>query len=184
MDDEQPPVRRLKLKAKEVDPIDKVARAGDGSAISVQLMHQVNKLADEKAAGRQPEVEAPHPGSAPRPTAIPFRPRNAVPEREAPAGGPAPEEPVADESITVQEMLLTNRIAAQEAEPELIAMPKPQRVRRRQDFAFVLAGAGCATLLLLALFRHEKEMLALGFFGIAFTTILLGWIIFGAMDKY
>jgi hypothetical protein len=181
MDDEQPPVRRLKLKAKDVVPTDKVARAGDGSAISVQLMHRLNKLAEDKAAGREPEGDAPHPGSPPRLTAIPFRPRRGVPELGPPADVTPAEEAPADESITVQDML---RVAAQQSEPELIAMPKAQRSRRYKDFGIVLAGAGGATAVLLAFFRHEPEMLALGFFGIAFTTMVLGWIIFGAMDKY
>ena len=51
MDEETPPVRRLALKPKEeVSPTDPPARTGDGTAISVKLMHEVNWIAANKAA--------------------------------------------------------------------------------------------------------------------------------------
>jgi hypothetical protein len=50
MDEEKPPVRRLALKPKEVDPTDPAARTGDGTAISVKLMHEVNWIAANKGA--------------------------------------------------------------------------------------------------------------------------------------
>jgi hypothetical protein len=51
MDEETPPVRRLALKPKEdVAPTDPAARTGDGTAISVKLMHEVNWIAANKAA--------------------------------------------------------------------------------------------------------------------------------------
>jgi len=50
MDEETPPVRRLALKPKDVVPSDPAARTGDGTAISVKLMHEVNWIAANKAA--------------------------------------------------------------------------------------------------------------------------------------
>jgi hypothetical protein len=48
MDDEKPSTKHLVLKPKEVLPMDTVARPGDGKAISVQLIHKQNELAEQK----------------------------------------------------------------------------------------------------------------------------------------
>jgi hypothetical protein len=63
MDDELPPKRRLSLKPREVEPVDKVARAGDGTAISVKLIHRENQLAAERPpASWQGDLMTPPPG--------------------------------------------------------------------------------------------------------------------------
>jgi hypothetical protein len=177
MDDETPPVRRLTLKPKDIIPTDQVARTGDGTAISVQLIHQQNRIAAERSAARS--GDAPLPGAAPRPTAIPFHPRKGPAQPAIESLAPADEE-----KISIHEMLRANEAAASEAGPELIAMPVPRKSRRRQDFAIVLGAAACATGILAAVFRHDSQMVALGMFVIVFATVILAWIMFGVMDRY
>ena len=58
MDEEQQPPRRLTLKAKEIVPTDERSRPGDGTALSVELMHRMNEAAEARAAARaRPEGE-------------------------------------------------------------------------------------------------------------------------------
>jgi hypothetical protein len=177
MDDETPPVRRLTLRRKDVILTDHVARTGDGTAISVQLIHQQNRIAAERSAAKS--GDAPLPGQAPRPTAIPFHPRKAPAQ---PEGGALA--PVDDETISIHGMLRANQAAATQAEPELIAMPAPRRSRRRQDFAIILGAAAGAFGILVAVFRHDSQMIALGMFVIVFAIVILAWIMFGVMDRY
>ena len=42
-DDATPPVRKLVLKPKEITPTDQVSRLGDGTEISIRLMHKQNE---------------------------------------------------------------------------------------------------------------------------------------------
>jgi hypothetical protein len=174
MDEPPPPARRLRLKPKEVAPLDTVARPGDGTAISVQLIHRENKLAADKRAGIETDPAAPHPGSA----AIPLPP----PRREEREMAP-PAEPDPGRQIDVRDMLRGNA-AANQALGELVAMPKRRTSRRRQDFAAILVLAGGAAALLLAFFRHDPEIVALGLFAIGFATAVVSWLIFGMMDRY
>jgi hypothetical protein len=177
MDDETPPVRRLTLKPKEVIPTDPVARSGDGTAISVQLMHRENKLADDKRAGIEPDMAAAHPGSAPEAASS-----LSQHEPEVPASTGMPEAP-ADGVIDVSDMMRANLLAANEREG-LIAMPKPRRSRRRQDFAVILGLGAAATIVLMVLFKSDAQIVAMGMFAIVFLTVILAWIMFGVMDKY
>jgi hypothetical protein len=177
MDEEKPPVRRLTLKPREVVPTDQAARSGDGTAISVQLMHRENKLADDKRAGMEPDMAAPHPGSPPE--TAPAAPVRGG-ETPAPAGLP---EAQADGVIDVSDMLRANQLAANDREG-LIEMPKPRRSRRRQDFALLLGIGAAATAVLLVVFRSDTQIVAMGIFAIAFLTVILAWVMFGVMDKY
>jgi hypothetical protein len=177
MDDETPPARRLTLKPKEVIPTDQIARPGDGTAISVQLMHRANKLADDKRAGIEPDMAAAHPGSVPQAASTPLQP-----EPEAPAPAALPETPP-DEVIDVSDMLRANQLAANDREG-LIAMPKPRRSRRRQDFALILGIGAAATGVLMVVFRADTQIVAMGMFAIVFLTVILAWVMFGVMDKY
>lgn len=61
MDEEKPPARRLVLKPREVVPTEERSLPGDGTAISVGLIHSQNKVAEAKAAAAvrpDPEPEA------------------------------------------------------------------------------------------------------------------------------
>jgi hypothetical protein len=187
MEEDPPQPRRLKLKAKEISPVDQVARAGDGTAISVQLMHKMNQLAAEKAAAGA-EAGTTYSGAAPRPAAIPFGPtaRTDAPRKVA---EPDPGTELAEvlepepENISVQDMLLANKLAAEERD-KIVAMPPRRRSRRRQDFALILGVGAAATGTLMLVFRHDAQLIGLGMFAIVFLTVILAWIMFGVMDRY
>jgi hypothetical protein len=59
MDEDKPPVRRLVLRPKEIIPTEERSLPGDGSAISVSLMHRQNEIAEAKAVGMSSGEQAP-----------------------------------------------------------------------------------------------------------------------------
>jgi hypothetical protein len=177
MDEEKPPVRRLTLKPKEIVQTETVALPGDGTAISIKLMHLENRNAEAKPADTTGTRFAP---AEPRMAPIPFKPRH-------PAEDPEPESPSVEEhgeTISVHDMLLENRVAAVAAEPEVIAMPVTRRSRRHRDFMLILGTAVAATGLLAFVFRENRELVGLGMFIIVFVTVILAWIMYGVMDRY
>jgi hypothetical protein len=89
----------------------------------------------------------------------------------------------ADGVIDVSDMMRANLLAANEREG-LIAMPKPRRSRRRQDFMLILGLGAAATGVLMLIFRSDAQIIGLGMFAIVFLTVILAWIMFGVMDKY
>jgi hypothetical protein len=177
--DDPPQKRRLSLKPKEVEPVDKVARPGDGTAISVKLIHLQNQLAaDRPPAYWQGDLMTP-PGAEEHLEAgpSPFKAKEINP-MDTPSG------PGGDDAISVEKMLHRNRAAAAARTPELIAMPVRRRSRRHRDFMVLL---GCAALsfgTLALIFRQDRQMVALGLFGIVFATVILAWIMYGVMDRY
>jgi hypothetical protein len=64
MDEETPPVRRLKLRPNEPLPTEERSLPGDGTAFSVSLAHHQNEIAEAKAAAL-PKVEQPPPPEDP-----------------------------------------------------------------------------------------------------------------------
>jgi len=179
MDDDQPPKRRLSLKPREVEPVDKVSRPGDGTAISVKLIHRENQLAADRPPGSwQGDLMTPPAGFGEGEGApSPFKPKDITPT-DTPAG------PGGEDAISVPKMLDTNRAAAAASAPELIAMPPRRRSRRHRDFMVLLGGAALAFGCLAAVFREDRQMVALGLFGIVFTTVILAWVMYGVMDRY
>jgi hypothetical protein len=177
MDEEKPPVRRLTLKPKEIVKTETVAQPGDGTAISVQLMHLQNRNAEAKPADETGTRFAP---TEPRQAPIPFTPRH-------PAEDPEPEAPLVEESddtISIHDMLQENRVAAAALEPEAIAMPAPRRSRRNRDFMLVLGVAAAAAGILAFLFRENREIVGLCMFIVVFMTVVLAWVMYGIMDRY
>jgi hypothetical protein len=173
MDDEKPPVRRLMLKQREVVPVDTVAQTGDGTAMSVPLIHQMNALAAAKhdpLAGREPVPQDPA-----------LSPRFTLPDI-TPLDPPSP--PGDEDAITVAGMLNRNHVAAIDSGPELIAMPKPRKSKRHRDFVLILGLAAVSVGSLAAIFRHDRQVMALALFGIVFLTVILAWIMYGVMDRY
>lgn len=179
MDDELPQKRRLSLKPREVEPVDKVSRPGDGTAISVKLIHIENQLAADRPPGSwQGDLMTPPPGfgeSEGGPS--PFKPKDVTPI-DMPSG------PGGEDAISVPNMLHANRAAAAASTPELIAMPPRRRSRRHRDFIVLLCGAALSFGALATVFRQDGQMVALGLFGIVFTTVILAWIMYGVMDRY
>jgi hypothetical protein len=177
MEEEKPQVRRLALKVKEVDPVDKVARPGDGTAISVQLMHQANRNArvlprsplpdaDESTTGGWDAVGDPSVKSTEDAAAAP-----------TPPGGDDP-------AITVEGILRANRVAEDDSTPELIAMPARRKSRRNRDFVLLILCALSSWGILAFVFRSDMQMVGLALFGIVFLTVILAWVMYGIMDRY
>lgn len=179
MDDEKPSTKHLVLKPKEIVPIDSVARPGDGQAISVQLIHMENLLAEKKAAERR-RTQAPFPtdpgASAP---ALPpvFKPKEVVP-----MDPPAPSDD--EEAIRVPDILLENRIAEVESGWGRIFFRKKRMISRRtRDFLIVVGPLDVAILLFMRWALNAVSFI----FGIAAVTLVtstLAWIMFVVMDEY
>jgi hypothetical protein len=175
MDDEKPQVRRLTLKPKEIVHTETVARTGDGTAISVKLMHLENRNAETKPADTDGVRFA---AAEPRPKPIPFKARH-------PGEDPEPDAPFVeetDDTISVHDILQENRLAA--AEPEIIAMPVHRRSRRNRDFVLIVGTAAAVTGILAFVFRENRELVGLGMFIVVFMTVVLAWIMYGVMDRY
>jgi hypothetical protein len=178
MDEENPPVRRFQLKAKEVEPVDKVARPGDGTAISVRLMHLQNNLASDRKIQSPDDADRPAPAGEGAAGAPPiFRQRDFVPIDPPAAAGD-------ENAISVESILLRNRAAAHEKESQLIAMPPRRRSRRHRDFVVVLLVAAGSGGILAAVFRDNMQIVGMALLGIVFLTVILAWVIYGIMDRY
>jgi hypothetical protein len=176
MEDEPPPVRRLVLKQRDVDPVDKVSRPGDGTAISVRLIHLENKQAADRPAGSWPS-EVPQRLPDTEGTSPVFKQKEFAPID--------PPSPAGDESaISVSGMLRANRAAAVNSGPELIAMPVRRKSRRHRDFIVLVSCAILAIGGLAATFRHDMQVVSLALFGIVFLTVILSWIMYGVRDRY
>jgi hypothetical protein len=169
MDEEKPPARRLVLKPKDIVVTEVAARPGDGTAISVDLIHRQNQIA--AARGKLPASPENDPFAE---ASDLFRPKPAA---APPSQGEEPE-------VSIPGMLLQNAEAVRETEPELIAMPKPRKSRRRRDFALVLACGATSAGVLGLVFRHDLQMVGLGMFVIVFSTVICAWIMYGVMDRY
>jgi hypothetical protein len=179
MDDPKPSTKHLVLKPKEIAPIDSVARMGDGQAISVQLIHRENLLAEEKAAARR-RTQAPFPSSAGAsapPMSPIFKPKDVVPLDPPSHTGD-------EEAIRVPDILLANRIAEVESGWGRIIFRKRRRISKRtRDFLIVAGPLDLAILL----FMHWALNAVSFIFGLAAVTLVtstLAWVMFVVMDEY
>ncbi len=178
-DDVTPPVRKLVLKPKEIARTDAVARLGDGTEISVRLMHKENELAAQKGAIRRatnPPMDAP---------AAPLEP--AVPSVFArPAFDPTetPSLPGDGTAVSAHLILKANRIMEERHAPEIIAMPARRRSKRTRDFFMILAVIAAGVACLQMAVPITVGSLILDFFLVAFGSAALAWILFGVMDDY
>lgn len=179
MEDAPPPKRRLSLKPRDVDPVDKVALPGDGTAISVKLIHRENQLATERppASWQGDLMTPPEAEERLEEGPSPFKPKEITP-LDPPSG------PGGEDAISVAKMLHRNQAAAAASAPELIALPPRRRSRRNRDFMVLLGAAALSFGGLAAVFRQDRQMVALGLFGIVFATVILAWILYGVMDRY
>ena len=162
MDDKEPPIRRLVLKAREaVSAARPPDDAGEGGPAEIKW---------DGIPIARPEGPGPQ-GGAPV-----FRAKEIVPTDPRPFAG--------DESaISVHGMLELNRRAADESTPALIAMPRRRWPRRHRDFGVVLVGAAASFAVVSLVFAGNLQYLGLAAFIIVFATVILGWIIYGVMDK-
>ena len=172
MDDEKPKTSHLVLKPKEIVPTDTRAMPGDGTAISVQLIHQQNRLAEEHSKKRERKgLMLPGPAVPPGFKAPEFTPTNR------PAG---PGDPPA---VSVPEMLLENRIAAERSGWGRIRRWGRRKSRRTRDFILIVGGTD---LLVIALMRAMPGVVTMvyGVSALVVVTVSLCWVMFVVMDDY
>ena len=178
-DDETPPVRKLVLKPKEIVPTDTPARLGDGTAISVRLIHRHNEIAEQRSEARgaahAPPGAIPDTGTAAE--ASPFK-RKDIDLTDAPSkAGDGTE-------ISAGLILKANRLAQARHEPELIAMPPHRRSRCMRD-DIILESVGVALLgSLVFAIPNSIQVLLLGLCLMGIYSGVLAWIMFGVMDAY
>ena len=178
MDDEKPSTKHLVLKPKEIVPTESVARPGDGTEISVQLIHRQNRLAEERAS-RGTKVPFPDTaatgGSAPPLPPI-FKPKEIVAVNQPAHAGD-------EEAIAVPDILLENRIAEEESGWGRVKPRKKRFSRRTRDF---LVGVGTvdAAIFLFMRWSPNPVTFVYGISAIGLLTSWTAWIMFVVMDDY
>ena len=179
MDEEKPSTKHLVLKPKEIVPIDGLSRPGDGQAISVQLIHKQNEIAEQKAAARK-GTQAPFPlalGGNEPPLSPAFKPKDIVPMDQ-------PSHPDDEEAIRVPDILLQNRIAEMESGWGRIRHGKRRLISRRtRDFLLIV---GLADLAVVCFIRRYLDAISM-VYGISAVTLLsttVAWVMFVVMDDY
>jgi hypothetical protein len=178
MEPEKPSTRHLVLKHKEVVLTDERACHGDGTAISVQLMHEQNRVADQKAAARK-KTGDPFPDSsaiAEEPLAPVFKPKEIALTDPKPFSGD-------EEAIHIPEFLLENRIAEENSGWGRIKHWRRRRSRRDRDFIVAVGGVDLAIIILMRVMPGEGT-LVFGLSGITLFTTMSAWIMYMVMDDY
>jgi|GEM_PF-931730 len=178
-DDDKPSGRRLVLKPREITPTETAARPGDGTAISVALIHRQNRIAEERRSlgtrlgGPQPPPGA---GEAAR------EPHALAPKEITPTEAAA--RPGDGTAISVALIHRQNRIAEEMRGPEAVALPRRRTSRRTRDFIFLVVLAGIVVAAFMLQLPRTPGTLLIGFFLVAYAAGLLAWIMFGVMDDY
>jgi hypothetical protein len=179
MDDEKPDTRHLVLKPKVIVPTEERSRPGDGTAISVQLIHRQNQLAEEKSSRKKPRgrEQAPPPRAEPAPALSPvFKPREFAPTDPPPRTGD-------EEAISVPDILLENRIAEQQSGWWRVKRRKRRKSRRNRDFLLVVGGLDLAIAVLMKAMSNTMSTIY-GVAGITLVTSTVAWIMFVVNDDY
>ncbi|HEY4989136.1 MAG TPA: hypothetical protein VII09_04975 [Opitutaceae bacterium] len=178
MDDEKPDTRHLVLKPKEIELTDALSRPGDGTALSVQLIHQQNRLAEEKALRRK------------RPTLGEADAKPAVARALPPVFKPKvlnpldpPVRPGDEEAITVPDILLENRIAEDRSGWGRLKRRKRRKSRRNRDFVLLVGGLDLTIAILMKVMASAVTMVY-GLSAIALITSTFAWIMFVVNDDY
>jgi hypothetical protein len=178
-DDENPPGRRLVLKPKEVERTDSVARPGDGTEISVRLIHLQNKVAEERSSlghwdglPRSPADGADEPGRSPL---LGFKEVTPTDPFARPGDGTA---------VSVALIHRQNRLAAEKRGMEIVAMPPRRRSRRTRDFILIMAAAGSAVTVIMLQLPRTRGTLIMGLIILAYVAAVFAWLMFGVMDDY
>lgn len=177
MPDEKPSTKHLVLKPKEIIPMDTLARPGDGTAVSVQLIHAQNKAAEEKYLLRK-KANMPFPESTVAEPAlhVAFKPK--VIDTVNPLFSPGDEE-----AIHVSEILVENRIAEERSGWGRLKFWKRRKSKRTRDFIVVVGSIDLAIVLSMRAVPSDV-VLIYGISGITLATSMIGWIMFFVMDDY
>jgi hypothetical protein len=178
MDDEKPATKHLVLKPKEIVPTDRLSRPGDGTTISVQLIHQQNLVGEQKAAARK-KSGTPFPsgttGSEP-PLARIFKPKEiAVTDLPAHQGD--------EEAIHVAEILSENRVAEEKSGWGRLRGRMRRKSKRNRDFLLTV-GSIDLSIVALMIWVPGPTTAIFGISGIVMVTTLMAWMMFMVMDDY
>ncbi len=157
--------------------MDRPSRPGDGTALSVELMHRQNRVAEENSAIRR-KTTAPFPqqGQAAPPLPLIFKAKEI--ETLNPMAKPDDEE-----AIHVQEILLENVIAEERSGWGRIKFWKRRKSKRTRDFIVLVGGLDLAIALVM---KMEPDVITAvyGISAITLVTSFIGWIMFVVMDDY
>lgn len=177
---EKPDTSHLVLKPREIVPTDRRALPGDGTAISVQLIHRQNRTAEEKASRQKRRGRPPVSGEPPPAPAAPPPPgfKDAEIERVN-----SPARPGDEEAISVPEILKENRIAEVGSGLADIERLKRRKSRRNRDF-ILLVGSIDAAILVYMRVMQDTVAFVYGIAGITLVTSTVAWIMFVVNDDY
>jgi hypothetical protein len=178
MDDEKPDTRHLVLKPKEIVPMDKLSRPGDGTAISVQLMHRENLLAEQKSSRMKNNGPGPLAGRVAPATAPPsaFKPKEITPLDP-------PSSPNDEEAINVSDILLENRIADERSGWGRIRRWTGRKSKRNRDFILLVGGLDLAIGICMKVMANTVTMIY-GIAAITLVTTTVAWVMFVVNDDY
>jgi hypothetical protein len=174
---EKPDTSHLVLKPKEIVPTDRRALPGDGTAISVQLIHGQNRIAEEKASEgkRRGRPAAPaKPAAAPPPPGF----KAAEIERVNPAVRPDDEE-----AISVPEILKENKIAEVESGLADVKPPQRRKSRRNRDFILLVGTIDTAIIIYMRVMQ-DTVAFVYGIAGITLVTSMSAWIMYVVNEDY
>jgi hypothetical protein len=178
MDDEKPDTRHLVLRPKEITPTESPSRPGDGTAISVQLIHRQNQLAEEKASEKRSRGAGPPPADArpAEPRAPVFRPKELTPLDP-------PAHPGDKNAINVPDILMENQIAEVNSGLADVKQRKKRRSKRNRDFILVVGTLDLAIGIVMRLEPGPFTMVY-GLSAITLLTSMAGWTMFVVNDDY
>lgn len=178
MEEEKPNTSHLVLKPKEIVPTDPPSRPGDGTAISVQLFHQQNKLAEERLSGRKRRDQRPAaPARAPEPALPPvFKAKEIIPLN-------APAFPDDDEAIAVPDMLVENKVAEVNSGLADVKHRKWRKSKRDRDFILIVGSLNLGIAALMKVMPGVVTMVY-GLSAITLVTSTFGWIMYVVNDDH
>ena len=178
MEDEKPSTKRLALKPRVMTPTDTVSRPGDGTAISVQLMHEQNRVGEQKAAQRKikgdpflPPSDATEPALSPV-----FKPKDISLTDQ-------PSYPGDEEAVHVPDLLLENRIAEDLSGWGRIKSWTKRKSKRDRDFIFGVGGMDLAILIMMRVMPSQSTFV-FGLSAITLFTTMAAWVMYMVMDDY
>jgi hypothetical protein len=178
VDDEKPDTRHLVLKPKEVELTDARSQPGDGTAMSVQLIHEQNRLAEEKAKRRKRPTLAEADANPVVARALPsvFRQKEFTPIDP-------PVRPDDEEAISVPGILLENRIAEDRSGWGRLKRRKRRKSKRNRDFLLLVGGLDLTIAILMKVLSSPVTMVY-GISAIVLVTTTFAWIMFVVNDDY
>jgi hypothetical protein len=173
---EKPKTDHLVLKPRVVDPTDKPAGPGDSSRISVQGIHAENVLADkQRAKGERGNIS---PSVPPVETQVPKGFKLAEYEVFNDVARPHDED-----AVSVDEILLENRIAEDRSGWGRIVDWRHRKSHRGRDFLIVVGSVDLSIALIMKM--ESNVMTAIyGIAGITMFTTTVAWVMFMVMDPY